>query len=245
MNVNDSYFDGYYKDIWRSIIPAELTVKETDFIVRYFGLGPGCKVLDMMCGYGRHAISLAREGMAVTAVDNLGDYIDEIKEIAAKENLSLVPEKADVLNYEVKDIFDLAICMGNSLCFFNRTDTIKMMKTINAHLKVGGHFLINTWAIAEIVFNNFQTKAWNQIGDLKFLTESKYLFQPSRIETEHLVISPDGKTETKRAVDYIFSLAEMEEMLLEAGFTLKEVYSIPGRKKFGLGEPRAYIVAEK
>jgi len=26
---------------------------------------------------------------------------------------------------------------------------------------------------------------------------------------------------------------------------MKEIYSIPGRKKFTLGDPRAYIVAEK
>ena len=51
--------------------------------------------------------------------------------------------------------------------------------------------------------------------------------------------------EEKEGVDYIFSIAEMETMLNKAGFNLKEIYSIPGRKKFTLGEPRAYIVAEK
>jgi len=34
-------------------------------------------------------------------------------------------------------------------------------------------------------------------------------------------------------------------MLQFAGFALKEVYSIPGRKKFTVGEPRAYLVAQK
>jgi hypothetical protein len=51
--------------------------------------------------------------------------------------------------------------------------------------------------------------------------------------------------EKKKAVDYIFSVAEMEALLDKAGFTLKEIFSIPGKKKFTLGEPRAYIVAEK
>ena len=44
-NINDTYFDGYYKDIWRSIIPAELTVKEVDFMLSYFNLKQGSKVL--------------------------------------------------------------------------------------------------------------------------------------------------------------------------------------------------------
>ena len=88
-NINDSYFDGYYKDIWRTIIPDELTVKEVDFMLPYFNLQPGSKVLDLMCGYGRHAIALAKKGINVTAVDNLDDYIDEIKEVAEKENLPI------------------------------------------------------------------------------------------------------------------------------------------------------------
>jgi hypothetical protein len=59
------------------------------------------------------------------------------------------------------------------------------------------------------------------------------------------MIALDGTTETKLAIDYIFSIAELEKMLTAAGLKLKEVYSIPGRKKFTLGEPRAYLIAEK
>jgi len=198
-----------------------------------------------MCGYGRHAIALARKEIAVTAIDNLDEYINEIKEIAGNDNLPIKAVKADIIKYEAEEIFDLAICMGNSLCFFDRNNTFKLLKMIAAHLKPGGHFFINTWMLAEIVFNGFREKGWSNLGGLKFITESKYFLQPSRIETEHLILAHDGKTETKKAVDYIYSVGEMEQILAEAGFAMKEVYSIPGRKKFTLGEPRAYIIAEK
>jgi hypothetical protein len=33
---------------------------------------------------------------------------------------------------------------------------------------------------------------------MKFLTDSKILFSPTRIETESIIISPDGKTEVKQ-----------------------------------------------
>jgi ubiquinone/menaquinone biosynthesis C-methylase UbiE len=61
-NINDSFFDGYYKDIWRAIIPEALTKAEVEFFVNTTGLKTGSKVLDLMCGYGRHALSLARKG---------------------------------------------------------------------------------------------------------------------------------------------------------------------------------------
>jgi SAM-dependent methyltransferase len=244
-NINDSYFDGFYKDIWRSMIPAELTTKEVDFMVNYFKLQSGSKVLDLMCGYGRHAIALAKKGMTVTAVDNLDEYISEIKKTATSDNLPITAINSDVIKYNAEGVFDLALCMGNSLCFFNRSDTIRILKIIGSHLIKGGHFLINTWMLAEIAFNGFREKAWSNVGDLKFITESKYLLQPSRIETDHLILAPGGKTETKKAVDYIYSIAEMEMMFDETGFRIKEIYSIPDKKEFTLGEPRAYIVAEK
>ena len=47
-NINNSYFDGYYKDIWRAIIPAELTAKETSFMLEYLNLQEGSKELYIM-----------------------------------------------------------------------------------------------------------------------------------------------------------------------------------------------------
>jgi len=244
-NINDTYFDGHYKDIWRSIIPAELTVKEVDFMFQYFKLQPGSKVLDLMCGYGRHAIALAQKGMAVTAVDNLDEYISEIKQVAQKEKLPIHAFKEDIIQFNSADTFDLALCMGNSLNFFNAENVHRLLCNIFSQLSQGGHLLINTWSLAEIVIKSFTTRSWTEVDDLKFLTASEYLFHPTRIEFTSIILSRDGATEEKNGIDYIFSAAEMEAMLNKAGFKLKELYSIPGKKRFSLGDPRAYIVAEK
>lgn len=244
-NINDSFFDSGYKDIWKTIIPEQLTEKEVAFMVPYFNLNEGSKVLDLMCGYGRHAIALAKKGMTATAVDNLAEYINEIKNAAAKEGLKVNAVQSGVLDFSTDEKFDLAICMGNSINFFNAADTVRLLKNIHSFLKPGGHLLINSWSLAEIAIRNFKEKSESQIGDTKFITDFQFHFQPARIEAESTFIDKDGNTEIKKGVDYIFSINEMESMLKEAGFTLKEVYSIPGRKKFAVGEPRAYLVAEK
>lgn len=244
-NVNSFFFDGHYKEAWRSLIPEELTKRELDFMIQYFSLVPGKKVLDIMCGYGRHAIGLARKGLDVTAVDNLSDYINDIQQTVNEENLSLTYLQSDILAYTPADKYDLVICMGNSINFFDEKDSIKLMTTISNSLNKGSHFLINTWSLAEIVIKNFESKSWSYDGEYKMLSDSQYLFNPTRVETEYIMIDKNGQEEVKQAVDYIFSYAEMQRMLETAGFNVKEVFSIPGKKKFTLGEPRAYIVAEK
>src|SRR5712671_4781904 len=102
-NVNDIYFDGAYKEIWRSIIPTELTTKEVDFILSYFDVKKGNNVLDLMCGYGRHAIALGRKGIAVTAIDNLEDYVEEINRVAKEENIPTTGVRADILQYKLDE----------------------------------------------------------------------------------------------------------------------------------------------
>lgn len=244
-NVNSNFFDGHYKEVWRSFIPDELTKRELDFIIQYFNLTPDSNVLDIMCGYGRHSIGLARKGYRVTAVDNLSDYISDIQKTVAEENLPVQYIRSDILAYTPSEKYDLAICMGNSINFFDENDSISLMTTISNSLNKRGHFLINTWSLAEIVIKSFESKSWAYDGDHKMLTDSEYLFNPTRIETEYIMIDKNGHEEIKKAVDYIFSFSEIQRMLEIAGFSIKEVFSIPGKKKFTLGEPRAYIVAEK
>lgn len=244
-NINDTFFDGYYKQIWKTIIPDELTIKEVDFILSFFNLEHGSKVLDLMCGYGRHSIALAKKGLTVTAVDNLGDYIDEIQQTAQRENLPLTAIKADIGTYKSGDFYDLAICMGNSLQFFDEAGVTEILTNTATQLAKGGKLLINSWSVAEIVIKTFQSKSWSQVGELKFLTSSEYHFHPTRLEIVSTIIAPDGSIEEKTAIDYIYSINEMEAMLKKAGFQLQEMYSIPGRKKFTPGEPRIYMVAEK
>ena len=93
--------------------------------------------------------------------------------------------------------------------------------------------------------NSFKEKSWSRIGELLFLTESKFFFHPTRIETNSIIISDSGDKEEKTGIDFIYSISELGSILNRTGFQIKEIYSIPGKKRFTVGEPRAYIVAEK
>ena len=244
-NVNSSFFNGYYKDIWRGIFPIKTTIAEIDFIIEDCGLKPGSRVLDLMCGYGRHALELGRRGINVVAVDNLAEYVNEIGDTAKQEKLPVEAVLADVLELKLEQHFDAILCMGNSLQFFDAGEIHNLLSKISSHLKPGGRFYINTWMIMEIAVKQFQNRGWSRIDDLLFLTESEWLLQPSRIETKSIIINKEGDREEKIGIDYIYSLTELGSILNEHNLRLNEVYSVPGKKRFTVGDPRAYIVASK
>ena len=244
-NINNNFFNGFYKDIWRQMFPEKTTLAETDFIIEEGKLIPGNRVLDIMCGHGRHSLELARRGIKVTAVDNLLDYTNEINKKAAVEKLEIECICNDVLDLQINKQYDAVICMGNSLQFFNDKDLLMLLSKISSHLRTGGKLFVNSWSLAEIVLKNFKEKSWSRINEILFLSESKFLLRPARLESNCIIIKDNGEREEKTGVDYIYTLSEMEKMFDKTGFILKETYSIPGKKLFSPGEPRAYLVAEK
>jgi SAM-dependent methyltransferase len=244
-NINNTFFEGSYKYAWKEIIPPGLTEAEVDFIQDIAALNKGAKVLDLMCGYGRHALELGKREIEVIAIDNLGEYIKEIKNRASEGKLPVKAIQADILQASFNITIDAAVCMGNSFAFFNREDAVTILKNISRHLRAGGVLVINSWMIAEIALKHFKEKDWHYAGAYKCMLEYKYHFHPSRIESEQTIISPDGAIEIINGVDYIFTLDEMEKMFNEAGLKTKDVFATPRKKKFTLGDGRVYIVAQK
>jgi SAM-dependent methyltransferase len=244
-NINSIFFEGLYKHAWKEIIPPALTVAEVDFIEELIAVTNKGKILDIMCGYGRHTLELARRGLQVTAIDNLQAYIEEIRIKASEQNLAITPIQSDILQVRLDEFFDAAICMGNSFAFFDKTDAVTVLKNISNHLKPGGIFIINSWMIAEIAIKHFKERDWHYAGEYKCMLEYNYCFYPSRIESEQTIISPNGLVELVKGIDYIFTLDELEEMFNEAGLKTRDLYSTPRKKKFALGDGRIYIVASK
>jgi SAM-dependent methyltransferase len=244
-NINDHFFEGQYKELWRTMIPEILTQREVDFMIPYFGLKEGSRVLDLMCGYGRHALALGRKGVAVVAVDNLADYTREINQKAGEENLPVKAINSSVKDFVPDALFNLAICMGNSFNFFNAHDVQTILNHTAGALEKGGSLLINSWSIAEIVFQHFKSSADTTVGDTRMTSTLELKFHPTRLEAVTVFTSPDGATETKTGIDYIYSLNEMNIFFSAAGLKVRELFSIPGKKPFAPGEPRIYIVADK
>lgn len=244
-NTNNILFQSFYKNVWRKLIPAGLTEAETDFIENVAGLNQQSHVLDIMCGYGRHALALGRKGVKVTAIDNLADYIDEINSVAQAEDLPIEGKIEDVALATFNGSFDAVVCMGNCFSVFDYARAVKVLANVSKSLKTNGSFIINSWMIAEIAIKHFEAKTWLYVDEYKYLLDNRFLFHPTRIETDHIVIKDDGEVQTLKGIDYIFSFAELEQMMAEAGLTVSEVYATPRKRKYNFGDTACYIVAKK
>lgn len=91
------------------------TEAEVDFLVAQLEMEPGMRVLDVGCGPGRHAHSLARRGFEVVGVDIAERFIELATESAAASDLSGASfERADARALPFDTEFDrvVSLCQG-------------------------------------------------------------------------------------------------------------------------------------
>ena len=120
-------------------------------------------VLDLCCGTGRHSIILSHNyGYNVTGIDKSKEMINIAQE--KKKSLmrnSVIINKSrtlyepsykptvkflvdDIINFNLKTKFDLAICLFESFGYITKEKDIKKaLKNINAHLKPEGLFILS------------------------------------------------------------------------------------------------------
>ncbi len=249
-----TFFHGLPQLAWKAAQTEEQTQLDLELLVDTLDFGPGDQLLDVFCGYGRHAIPLARMGARITGVDIATDYIAELQRIATTKKLPIVAVADDFLTMPEEDLgaaasFDAAYCLGNSFSFFARPDMLVFLTRIATMLKPGGRFLAHSEMVAESVLPDYQARNWLSVpmpnGDpILLLVENDYLPLESRINS-HLTYVKAGEVQTRLAQHYLYTLAELRQLCSEAGLSITGCYGSVQGEPYALGDEAVWLLAEK
>jgi len=241
-----NYFKGLPQRAWKLHQDEEYTDYEVDFLRDVLEIKEGSKVLDMLAGYGRHAVPLAAEGATLTCIDISSEYCDELKVVSKKQKLPLTVICDDVLQCNLEEnAFDAAYCVGNSFSFFPRVEMQQFISKMANAVKSGGHIAIHTENLAESILPNFQTRNWMPVKeDIIYLAENDYRAEEGYIEAEQTFISGSEKiTHTVR--QHIFTLSEITYMFESAGLQVVGTFGNLEADPFTLGDEQLYLIARK
>jgi SAM-dependent methyltransferase len=241
-----SYFNGLPQIAWKLHQDEEYTEYEVDFLRDVLELGRESKVLDVLAGYGRHALPLAAEGCEMTCIDISQEYCDELQAITTKKRLPVTVICTDVLNHSFNDqAFDAVYCFGNSFSFFPRQDMQQFIGKMANSVKQGGHVAIHTENLAESILPNFQTRNWMPVrDDIIYLAENEYFPHKGYIEAEQTFISGSEKV-THTVRQHIYSLSEICFMFENSGLEVVGTFGNLEADPFTLGDEQLYLVAKK
>ena len=140
-----SYFDDVFLRIYRPLLGREKTVAEAEGIIDLLGLPEGSQILDVGCGWGRHAIELAKRGFVVTGIDYSPALIAEAKREAKRAGVEVKFLCGDMRKMEFDGQFDAALSLFSSLGFFDtEEDDVEVLSRIRRAVKNGGMLVVET-----------------------------------------------------------------------------------------------------
>jgi len=216
------------------------------------------KILELGCGSGRVLLPLAQEGYEVTGVDTSVAMLDlariRIQEANVAARCTLVQQNIISLHLEQK--FRLAfIALGSFAHILTRNERQQTLKAIRTHLSPGATFIVdisNSDArYLEGLGGHMMHQGTWRCDDGTLLT---HFISPATATDQHLLelthfydrYSQGGTIQRTTVTTHLYLLErnEMEFLLEQADFKVREVYGDYDLGSYHLDSPRMICVAE-
>jgi ubiquinone/menaquinone biosynthesis C-methylase UbiE len=217
-------------ELWEALRPVlfsteqiESAPEQVEQVVSLMDMQPGLSVCDLCCGVGRHSLELARRGFQVTGVDRTELYLQEAKEKAAAEGLDIEFVKEDMRKFRRADTFDAVVSLFTSFGYFEEaSENERVLEHVYRSLKKNGKLLVETMG-KEVLARIFRPRDWREEGGVTVLEERQVIEHWSRVKNRWILLS-DGKRSEHEFSHWLYSAAELCDMLRRCGFSGVEVY---------------------
>jgi SAM-dependent methyltransferase len=156
------YFDEDFYELYRPFLPEERTQEEVAAVLELLALPAGSRVLDLACGWGRHAVPLAGAGLAVTGLDYSATLLAHARELAAEAGVAVEWVQRDLRELDWEGEFNAVLSLFSSLGYAGGgadADDLQVLRGVRRALRPGGAFLLETMHRDHIV-RDFAPRDW-------------------------------------------------------------------------------------
>jgi len=241
-----AFFDDDYLKIYRPQFTEERTRQEIDFIVQSLGVSPGAKVLDLACGFGRHAVGMAQRGFQVTGVDFNPRYLEIGAEDARTAGVTVEWLAADMRSLAFPRRFDAGYSFFTSFGYYSDPENERVLANVAAALEPGGRFLLDVMN-RDWLLTHPQQRTWTQREDGALLMEEVRLdLRRSRVISRQMLIQPEGGVQVTKEFDLrSYTCAELSALMGRHGLAVIDVWGDAARSEYSTESRRLVLVAER
>lgn len=216
------------------------------------------RILELACGSGRILLPLAREGYELTGVDSSAAMLDLARQHLRRERLAqrcaLVQQ--DMRTLHLKQTFRLAfIALGSFGHITARKEQQQVLASVRAHLSPGATFIVD---ISNNDARYMEELSGQMLHQGTWHTENSeilsHFVSPASSHDHHLLElthfydrHTQGGTVQRSVITtflYLFERSEIELLLEQAGFAIKDIYGDYDFGPYHLESPRIICVAE-
>lgn len=226
----------WYRKIWSLDIQnmswVEHTKEEVDFIIDVMGLSGTERILDLACGFGRHAIEFARRGCSIVGVDITSDFINEAKRAASLDGLDCQFICADLRKVSFENEFDVVLNLADGAVGYleNDDENLKIFDLIATSLKKGGKHYMNI-CNAEHAEMHFPKRYW-EIGEKELSLPEFHWEKETRrmlyggwgLKFGEIAQRPRPEDMVAHSCTRLYSVGEIQDIFKARGMVVKATY---------------------
>ncbi|WP_371369154.1 Cypemycin N-terminal methyltransferase [Sporomusa rhizae] len=220
------------------------TDREVRFITEVLNLHPGEPLLDLYCGYGRHAIELAKYGYKVTGVDATKDFLDIAAQNAQEAKIDITFAQKDMRELDYDQQFAAVINMFAAFGYFTDDENANIINLIVKALRPKGLFLIDLLNREWMVRNNIN-RYWRHPSGEYVLSYKVELENGIATMKRQLINQVTGAKIQYEFVLRAYSLAEMTNIFNTSGLSIISTYGAFDGRPYSSETPRMIILAKK
>lgn len=223
---------------------AEQTGREADFIAETLALPAGAVLLDLCCGWGRHASLLAARELSVIGLDRSGYHLELARERDPGGSVAWMV--ADMRRVPLSAAsLDAVINVFTAFGYFDDRENQQVLEEVARVLKPGGRFLLDV-INRDYLMSVFRPNDWTEADDGRLTLEERHWdAMTGRVHAQWTVVDGDGRRVRHGHDERIYTLQELELRLGMAGLEVLNAFGGFDGSALGRTSRRLIVLAER
>jgi len=209
----------------------ERSEAEVASLVELLELDSPQKILDLACGFGRHANRLAALGHAVTGIDLTPGFLEIARVQAAAMGVHVDYRQGDMRQIDFREEFDRVLLLFTSFGYFEDDENARVMEAIARALKPGGLLRFDI-ANRDVVVKNLPAAEVVDKGADLMINRLSFDMLTGRFHNRRIVIR-DGVRKDKPFSIRLYNATEIRDLLNRAGLEIHKMVGYSGRPLSG------------
>jgi len=240
----DSVFEvNDYMYFYQDMLTPESTDLQVEFLIRELELNQDMSILDLACGFGRHANRLAKRGYRVTGIDITPGFLElaglEAEELGAKVEFLI----SDMRQIDYDCQFDRVLLLFTAFGYFTDEENLLVLQNIAHALKPGGRLVFDIHN-RDTFFKGFMPYIVTEKEGNLMIDRHKFDTQTGRLYNQRIVIR-DGVRRDKPFFVRMYNPTEIQMVLSQAGLTIISLFGGWDGSLLTSDSRRMIIIAEK